>query len=145
MGSTPILGFGERMKKIHKAALALIRDNKVLMAKNYNVDKYYIPGGTIEKGETDIEALIREIKEELSVDVIKTSIKHLGIYEDIAYKHSEFIVQIRLYLGEVSGELKPDNEVEKLGWFGKDDDWEMLGTVAKTKIMPALVQSSLIR
>ncbi len=133
------------MKKIFKVALALIRDNKVLMAKNYYTDKYYIPGGTIEKNETDEETLVREIKEELSVDIIKDSINYIGTYEDVATTHPDSIVQIKLYLGEVLGELKPDSEVEKLEWFGKDDDWEILGSVAKTKIMPALVQNGLIR
>jgi len=133
------------MKKIFKAALALIRDNKVLMAKNFNVDKYYIPGGTIEKNESEEEALLREIKEELSVDIIKDSMKYFGTFEDVATTHPDSIVQIRLYLGEVLGELKPDSEVEKLGWFGKNDDWNKLGSVAKTKIMPALVREGLIR
>jgi len=133
------------MKKIFKAALALIRDNKVLMAKNFYVDKYYIPGGTIEQNETEKETLIREIKEELSVDIIKDSLKYFGTFEDVATTQPDSIVQVRLYLGEVSGELKPNSEVEKLGWFGKDDDWRKLGSVAKTKIMPALVQNGLIR
>ncbi len=115
------------------------------MAKNYYTDKYYIPGGTIEKNETDEETLVREIKEELSVDIIKDSINYIGTYEDVATTHPDSIVQIKLYLGEVLGELKPDSEVEKLEWFGKDDDWEILGSVAKTKIMPALVQNGLIR
>jgi len=133
------------MKKIFKAALALIRDNKVLMAKNFYVDKYYIPGGTIEQNETEKETLIREIKEELSVDIIKDSLKYFGTFEDVATTQPDSIVQVRLYLGEVSGELKPNSEVEKLGWFGKDDDWRKLGSVAKTKIMPALVKEGLIR
>ena len=133
------------MKKIFKAALALIRDNKVLMAKNFGINKYYIPGGTIEKNETEIETLIREIKEELSVDIIQDSIKYFGTFEDIATTHPDSIVQVKLYLAEVLGELKPSSEVEKLGWFGKDEDWEKLGSVAKTKIMPALIQEGLIR
>lgn len=133
------------MKKIFKAALVLIRDKKVLMAKNFYTDKYYIPGGTIEKNETEIQTLIGEIKEELSVNVIKDSIKYLGTYEDVATTHPNSIVQIKLYLAEVTGELKPNSEVEKLGWFGKEDDWEPLGSVAKTKIMPALVQQGLIK
>jgi 8-oxo-dGTP pyrophosphatase MutT (NUDIX family) len=130
--------------KIIKAALALVKDNKVLMSKNFNVDKYYIPGGTIEENETDIEALIREVKEELSVDVVEETIKFIGIYEDVATNQPDKIVQIRLYSADILGELKPDNEVEKLGWFGKDDDWEILGTVAKTKIMPALVDMGMV-
>ncbi|MHA1828848.1 MAG: NUDIX domain-containing protein, partial [Candidatus Heimdallarchaeaceae archaeon] len=48
------------MKKIFKVALALIKDNKVLMAKNFGVDKYFIPGGKIRKNESEEEALIRE-------------------------------------------------------------------------------------
>ena len=146
MGSTPILGFLVKiMKKIFKAALALIRDNKVLMSKNFHIDKYYIPGGTIEKNETDIETLIREIKEELCVDIVKETVKFIGIYEDVATNQPDKIVQIRLYSADITGELKPNNEVEKLDWFGKNDNWEVLGTVAKTKIMPALVDMGMVR
>jgi 8-oxo-dGTP pyrophosphatase MutT (NUDIX family) len=133
------------MKRILKVALALIRDNKVLMAKNYDFDKYFIPGGKIEKNENEEEALIREIKEELNVDLIKDSINYFGTFEDVASTHLDSTVQVKLYFGEISGELKPNSEVEKLAWFGKKDDWEKLGTVAKTKIMPALVQKGLIR
>ena len=115
------------------------------MAKNYGINKYYIPGGTIEKNETEKETLIREIKEELNVDLIQDSIKYFGTFEDVATTHPDSIVQVRLYLGDVLGKLKPNSEVEKLGWFGKDDDWEKLGSVAKTKIMPALVKEGLVR
>ena len=133
------------MKKILKVALALIRNSKVLMAKNFGIDKYYIPGGTIEKNETEMETLIREIKEELNVDLIKDSIRYFGTFEDVATTHPDSIVQVRLYFGDIIGKLKPNSEVEKLAWFGKDDDWEVLGSVAKTKIMPALAQEGLIR
>ncbi len=132
-------------KKILKVALALIRENKVLMAKNFGIDKYFIPGGKFKENENDIEALTREIKEELSVDIIKNSIKYFGTFEDIASTHPDSTIQVKLYFGEVSGNLKPNSEVEKLSWFGKNDDWEKLGTVAKTKIMPALVQKGLVR
>jgi 8-oxo-dGTP pyrophosphatase MutT (NUDIX family) len=133
------------MKKIFKVALALIRNNKVLMAKNYDFDKYFIPGGKIEKNENEEEALIREIKEELNVDLVEDSINYFGTFEDVASTHPNSTVQVKLYFGEISGELKPNSEVEKLSWFGKSDDWEKLGSVAKTKIMPALVKEGLVR
>jgi 8-oxo-dGTP pyrophosphatase MutT (NUDIX family) len=133
------------MKKILKVALALIRDDKVLMAKNFGIDKYFIPGGKIEKNESEEEALIREIKEELNVDLTKDSIRYFGTFEDVATNHPDSTVQVKLYFGEVSGILKPSNEVERLSWFGKSDDWEKLGSVAKTKIMPALVQEGLVK
>jgi ADP-ribose pyrophosphatase YjhB (NUDIX family) len=133
------------MKKIFKVALALIRNDKVLMAKNFGIDKYFIPGGKPNGNETEMQTLFREVKEELSVNLVKDSIKYFGTFEDIASTHPDSIIQVKLYLGNVYGELKPSCEIEKLAWFGKNDDWNMLGTVAKTKIMPALVKENLIR
>jgi 8-oxo-dGTP pyrophosphatase MutT (NUDIX family) len=133
------------MKIIFKIALALIRNNKVLMAKNFGIDKYFIPGGKSMGNETEMQTLVREIKEELNVELVKDSIKYFGTFEDIATTHPNNIVQVKLYLGEISGNLKPSSEVEKLAWFGKNDDWERLGSVAKTKIMPALVKENLVK
>jgi len=49
----------------------IIKDNKVLTIKRTKPDETYwvIPGGGVENKETNEEALIREIKEELGVDI----------------------------------------------------------------------------
>ena len=60
---------------IDKLALVYIRDGKMLMTRSRGKDKFYNPGGKRETGETNIQALIREIKEEMSVDIIPESIK----------------------------------------------------------------------
>ena len=57
------------MKLIDKLAWIEIKDKMILSTKTYGKDKYYIPGGKREKGETDEQALYREIKEELSIDI----------------------------------------------------------------------------
>ena len=55
------------MKIIDKLAWIELKDKSILSTKSYGKDKYYIPGGKREIGETDEQALIREINEELSV------------------------------------------------------------------------------
>lgn len=54
-----------------RATGVVIKDNKVLLIKRFNNGKqYYVfPGGGVEEGETVEEALIRELKEETSLNI----------------------------------------------------------------------------
>ena len=56
----------------------IIRNNKVLMVHSLMYDYYKFPGGGIENNETNIEALIRETKEEAGLNIIKETIKPYG-------------------------------------------------------------------
>ena len=64
------------MKKIFVVAAIIFNQDKILCVQrgfnkyNYISKKYEFPGGKIEIGESDEEALKREIFEELSMDII---------------------------------------------------------------------------
>lgn len=47
----------------------IIHDGKVLMVKNARASYYYSVGGRVKYNETCDEAIVREVKEELSVDM----------------------------------------------------------------------------
>ncbi|MBU6321425.1 MAG: NUDIX domain-containing protein [Patescibacteria group bacterium] len=103
---------------IDKLAFIEIRDRKVLETCSYGKDKWYIPGGKREGGETDQEALIREMKEELLVDLKPETIKHFGTFEAQAHGKPEgIVVRMTCYSAEYEGELTPSAEVEKMDWF----------------------------
>jgi 8-oxo-dGTP diphosphatase len=63
------------MKTIQVVAAVLFREGKVLCVqrpkhtKEYKSSKWEFPGGKVEVGESREEALVREIREELSVDI----------------------------------------------------------------------------
>ena len=63
------------MKSIEVVASMIFREGKVLCvqrpvnAREYISSKWEFPGGKVEVGESCEEALVREIREELSVDI----------------------------------------------------------------------------
>ena len=103
---------------IDKLAFIELKDRKILETQSYGKDKWYIPGGKREAGETDQAALIREVKEELLVDIILETITHYGTFEAQAHGKPEgTMVRMACYTAKYTGELKPSAEVEKMDWF----------------------------
>lgn len=103
---------------IDKLAFIELRDGKVLETKSRGKDTWYIPGGKRNPGESDADALIREIKEELNVDIDPTSMVHYGTFEAPAHGKPEgTMVRMTCYQARYSGELTPNTEVEMMDWF----------------------------
>lgn len=103
---------------IDKLAFIDIKDRKVLETLSKGKDTWYIPGGKREEGESDIEALTREIKEELSVDLIPETIKLYGVFERQAHgKPPGTLVRMTCYTASYNGHLIPSAEVEKMEYF----------------------------
>lgn len=110
------------MKEIDKIALIKIENGKILSTKSKGKNKYYIPGGKRENDETDEQTLIREIKEELSVDIIKESIEYLGTFKAQSDGAKEgIIVKMTCYQANYIGDLKEDNEIEEIRWLNFND------------------------
>ncbi len=105
-------------KYIDKLAYIHIQDNKILVTLSKGKDTWYIPGGKREEGESDQEALIREVEEELTVSLIPESIKKYGVFEAQAHGKPEgTIVRMTCYTADFEGELKPASEIEKMEYF----------------------------
>jgi len=103
---------------IDKLAFIEIKDRKILITLNRGKDTWYIPGGKREGNESDLEALTREVKEELSVEIVTSTVKKYGVFEAQAHGKPEgTIVRMTCYTAKYNGELKPSAEIEKIDWF----------------------------
>src|SRR5215831_16357990 len=75
-------------------ALIANSEGKILLARSHKwFDNYTLPGGHIEVGETMVEAVIREVKEEvgLDVDVEEMLLMQEAIFAREFYKRKHFI------------------------------------------------------
>ena len=108
------------MKKdfVDKIAFVHIRNKKVLVALNRGNDTWYLPGGHRESGETDKETLIREVKEELSVDIVPESIEYFDTFEAQAHGAPEGdMARVTCYAASFKGEVKPSSEIAEIDFF----------------------------
>lgn len=106
------------MKEINKIAFICLKDKKILCTLSKGKDTYYIPGGKREGIETDEETLIRECKEELTIDIKKDTIKYYGTFEAQAHGKAEgVLVKMTCYMAEFDGNLQPDSEIQEMKWL----------------------------
>ncbi len=101
------------------ACLLEERDGKILLARVRDNALWYLPGGTIEAGETAEAALVREVHEELGVVLLPESIHHARTVIGPAYGR-EGLVELNCFTAEWQGEPCAQAEVSELGWFGPD-------------------------
>lgn len=64
------------------------------------------------------EALMREVKEELTVSIIPETIKNYGTFEAQAHGKPEgTIVRMTCYEAEFTGELQPSMEIQDIAYY----------------------------
>lgn len=107
---------------IDKIAFIFIKDKKMLSTRSKGKEVYYIPGGKREKNENDIETLTREVKEELTIDLIPETIHYYGTFQAQAHGKKEGItVKMTCYQANYEGKIEPSSEIEEITWLTYQD------------------------
>ena len=106
------------MKTIRVAAAMIIEDGAVLATqRGYGAFKggWEFPGGKLEPGELPEEALVREIREELEVDI-----EVVEYLDTVEYDYPEFHLSMACFVCQLkSGELVL-KEHEAARWLSKE-------------------------
>lgn len=133
------------MADINKAGAVIIQDRKLLVSRSKDKDIFIAPGGKLEPGEDDIDALIRELQEEQSVEVDRDSIELLGEFEAIAAGDSrDRSIRMGVYIvNSYIGTLVPSSEIAENAWITSRTTLP-LGPIFEHDVIPELVRRSLI-
>lgn len=125
------MGGLKNMKEIKVVAAIIQKENKILATKRgYGefINMWEFPGGKIESGETKKQALVREIKEELNIEI---NVDKFAL--DIEYQYPNFYLFMSCFMCSIkegSIELLEHNdgkwitkeELNTLNWLPADID-----------------------
>ncbi len=129
----------DKPKVIEKVAWTYIRDGKVLMARSREQTLFYCPGGKIESGETHVQALVREIDEELGVSIVPDTIEAFCLVEGPAHGRQDTLLRMHCYTADYVGMLTPSGEVEEYDFLGTSKE-DLARTTESGRLYLAQVQ-----
>jgi len=105
-------------------ALAWVRtqDRRLLAVRTAGKSAFYLPGGKREAGESDLDALLREVKEELTVSLLPDTLVRLGAYRAPAHDYpAGTSVDLVCFSADFEGEIRAAAEIEEVAWLGRGD------------------------
>ena len=117
----------QRNKAIPAVYLLLMRDGKVLVARRCNTGyedgNYQVPAGHVEEGELPRQALVREAKEEIGIDLKADDLEL--VHTSYLAKHDETDNRADFYFKATkwSGEIRnaEPEKCDELRWSDPDD------------------------
>ncbi len=124
-------------KKLQKIGLATIEGDRLLVVRKKGTRAFILPGGKPEGAEHDLDALSREVNEELGCSI--ANVRFEGAFTDAAAEIPDTIVTVRLYAGELIGHPHPASEIEELAWVPLTGSCDLpLAPSLTNKILPHL-------
>ena len=121
-----------------RVAAIIIKDQSVALIKRIREDRIYylFPGGTVETGETNVEACTREIKEELGLEIIVEKL----IAEVTFNQNTQYYYQCRIVagiFGSGAGEEYQPGLPEARGRY--EPVWMNIADIQKHDVRPVCI------
>ena len=130
------------MKLIEVVAAIIHKDDKIFATqRGYGEwqDWWEFPGGKMESGETPEEALVREIREELSAEI---SVDEFLC--TVEYDYPAFHLTMHCYLCSLVTEALHLNEHEAAKWLGRDELETVKWLPADVKVVETIKQKQVL-
>lgn len=124
--------------RIVVAAVVLRRGDRVLAVRKRGTERFMLPGGKLEPGETPRECAVREIAEEIGLRIPPPVL--LGRYTSETANEPGHTLQSTVFLGELSGEPRAEAEIAELRWIPlvPDAGGPPLAPMLEHRVLPAL-------
>jgi len=125
--------------------LVHVEAGRLLVVRSRNKKAFYLPGGKIEPGESREDAVRREVREELGVEIGAPA--EFKRYVSLAYGEGEgAMVDMTCFTATLEGTPRPAGEIAELTYVTRDEYREHAETApAIHEVLDDLVASGQVR
>lgn len=126
--------------QIRIAAAAILRkDGATLLVRKRGTSAFMQPGGKIDGDETPINALRRELFEELALDIQPEEVEYIGQFSAPAANEPGCHVTAEMFRVELNENVEAQAEIEEVRWVypGSQDQLD-LAPLTRDLVLPAI-------
>lgn len=139
------------MKEKKVVGIAFIRDGKLLIVKSVRSSKnnfWTLIGGGVEEGETDVEAALREIKEELHNDfeAFEEDLKPVMCFRETAASDPELMITMTIFMcsKQITSCLSTNEEIIGYHWYKVGETNYKISSAIRDHFLPFAISEGLI-
>ena len=134
-------------EKLIRVAAVVFRDERgrVLTVRKRGTERFMLPGGKLEDGETFAQTASREVEEELGLVVSAAELEPLGTYRSDAANEPGFVLESHVftYPGELAQTPRVAAEIAEMQWFTEaqlrnPEDGVLLAPMLQFNAVPAI-------
>ena len=92
-------------------------DGRTLLVRKRGTTSFMQAGGKIEQGESALDALRRELREELGLELDPDRTEYLGSYRAEAANEPNTVIRAEVFALVTDGEIAATSEIEEVLWI----------------------------
>ena len=119
------------------AAVVMNEAGQTLLVRKRGTAAFMLPGGKLDRRESPLDALEREVREELACGLERATCRLLGKFRAPAAHEPGFTVEAELFAVSLDGGPRPSGEIAELVWIDPEGQISYpLAALARTHALP---------